>query len=99
MTITVARTSPLTALALIFSMWLCLTTAHIGNAQELCLRPMPPPEILPTDDAEMRELIQEDFQRYFDEIGWYLECLRREQLSAEQESKVVIEAWQKLFGK
>ena len=68
-----------------------------AQAPELCLRPELPPNVQPSDDQEMIDLIQEDYQRYFSEIASYLNCLDREIASAESESLIVIDQWQDHF--
>jgi hypothetical protein len=72
-------------------------SAAAAQAPELCLRPELPPQIQPSDDQEMIDLIQEDYQRYFSEIAAYLNCLDREIASAESESLTVIDQWQEHF--
>lgn len=69
-----------------------------ATASEVCLRPLRPLELRPGDDAEMRALIEDDYQRYYGEMQDYLNCLRREYADASQEVRSVTEEWQEHFG-
>ena len=70
----------------------------VAQSAEVCLRPVPPAELLPEDDADFRDLIQEDFQRYYAEMQDFLNCLQREEADAAAEIREVTDRWVAYFG-
>lgn len=68
-------------------------------AQEACPRPVPPEAVRPpTDDAEFRAFLNEEYQSYLLRMQEYLNCLGREHESATKEIREIMARWMLWFG-
>lgn len=78
---------------------LLLGAAVSADAQEACLRPLPPEEVRPPPgDPEFRDFLNEEYQAYLLEMQEYLNCLGREHESARKEVNEVMARWMLWFG-
>jgi hypothetical protein len=76
-----------------------LGVAGSAVAQEACLRPVPPEAVRPpTDDAEFRAFLNEEYQSYLLQMQEYLNCLGREHESATKEVNETMARWILWFG-
>lgn len=68
-------------------------------AQEGCLPPLEPyPYEPPRDDPELRQMIDEEYQAYIDDIEAYMRCLQDESSRAMTEAREVLQRWTKYYG-
>ena len=69
------------------------------TAQEACLRPIQPEEIVPPrDDPEFRAFLNQEYQAYLLGMQDYLNCLGQEHDSARKETSEVMGRWVLWFG-
>ena len=82
----------------LLAMTLALAPAAAG-AQVACIPPEEPYPDEPSDlDAELRQIVNEQYEDYVRKIEDYINCLDAERVEAMQTAQQVVQRWVRYFG-